>query len=128
MSQRESTVTVVTAVAANLAIAVANGLAALATGSAAMTAEAIHSVVDTANEALLLVGIGRSQKPPDAQHPFGYAPELYFWTFVVAVVISALTTSSKRRKAAAIEMPPSTYKETFGKPLVGCRRAKGLKK
>lgn len=90
MSQRESTVTVVTAVAANLAIAVAKGIAAAATGSAAMTAEAIHSIVDTANEGLLLVGLRRSQKAPDAQHPFGYAPELYFWTFVVAVVIFGL--------------------------------------
>ncbi|MEA2785020.1 MAG: hypothetical protein QOF71_1124, partial [Candidatus Eremiobacteraeota bacterium] len=83
-------ITVVTAVAANLAIAVAKGIAAVATGSAAMTAEAIHSLVDTANETLLLVGIRRSQKRPDAQHPFGYAPELYFWTFVVAVVIFGL--------------------------------------
>jgi len=90
VSQQESTVTVVTAIAANLAIAVAKGIAAVATGSAAMTAEAIHSVVDSANEVLLLVGLRRAQKPPDAQHPFGYAPELYFWTFVVAVVIFGL--------------------------------------
>jgi cation diffusion facilitator family transporter len=90
VAQRESVVTVITAVGANLAITVAKGIAAVATGSAAMAAEAIHSAVDTANETLLLVGMRRAEKAPDAQHPFGYAPELYFWTFVVAVVIFGL--------------------------------------
>jgi len=90
VAQRESVLTVVTAVGANLAIAIAKGIAAALTGSAAMTAEAIHSGVDTANEALLLVGMRRADKAPDAQHPFGYAKELYFWAFVVAVVIFGL--------------------------------------
>jgi len=83
----ESRVTVIVAILVNLAIAVAKYVAAIATGSAAMTAEAIHSTVDAGNSALLLLGFQRSTKPPDERHPFGYGREIYFWALVVAVVI-----------------------------------------
>lgn len=83
----ESPRTVIVAVLVNVAIAAAKFVASIFTGSAAMTAEAIHSAVDAGNSALLLVGLHRSAKPADERHPFGYGRELYFWSLVVAVVI-----------------------------------------
>ncbi|MCL2582993.1 MAG: cation diffusion facilitator family transporter [Streptosporangiales bacterium] len=78
---------IVAALAANLAIAVAKFAAFLLTGSASMLSEAVHSVADTGNELLLLVGRGRSRRARTAEHPFGYARERYFYSFVVAVML-----------------------------------------
>lgn len=83
----ESPRTVIVAVVVNVAIGFVKFGASILTGSAAMTAEAIHSVVDAGNSALLLVGLHRSTKPADERHPFGYGREIYFWSLVVAVVI-----------------------------------------
>jgi cation diffusion facilitator family transporter len=87
MAANEKPLTVIGAIVANLVIAVAKFLAAGVSGSSAMLAEGIHSLVDTGNEVLLLVGLRRSRHPPDATHPLGYGMELYFWSLIVAVLI-----------------------------------------
>jgi cation diffusion facilitator family transporter len=78
---------VVAALAANLGIALAKFAAFLVTGSASMLAEAVHSVADTGNETLLLIGSGRSRRARTAEHPFGFGRERYFYGFVVAVML-----------------------------------------
>ena len=78
------------ALGANVGIAVAKFVAAAITGSSAMLTEGIHSLVDSSNQLLLMYGHRRAAKPADAMHPGGYGRELYFWSFVVAILVFAL--------------------------------------
>src|SRR5438270_137313 len=86
----ETKPSVISAITANFAIAGAKLLAGLAGGSSAMLAEAVHSSIDGFNDLLLLFGLKRSKRPADAQHPFGYGKELYFWALIVSCSVLAV--------------------------------------
>jgi cation diffusion facilitator family transporter len=86
----ESNKVLIVALAANVGIAIAKFVAAAITGSSAMLTEGVHSLVDSGNQLLLMYGQKRALKPADEQHPGGYGRELYFWSFVVALLVFAL--------------------------------------
>ena len=90
MAKGDSTKVVLAALFANLGIAIVKGIAAIATRSGAMLAETVHSLADSGNQALLLLGAARAKRPPDRRHPFGYGSERYFWAFIVALVLFSL--------------------------------------
>ena len=83
----DSTRAVLVALAANLAIAAAKGVAAWFTRSGAMLAETVHSLADCGNQVLLLVGMKQAKAPPSPEHPLGHGKEVYFWSFLVAVML-----------------------------------------
>ena len=90
MAAASSTKVVFAALAGNFLIAITKFAAAWWTGSSAMLSEGVHSLVDTGNQVLLLHGYRRASRPPDERHPLGFGRELYFWSFVVALLVFAL--------------------------------------
>ena len=85
-----SKMVIIAALIGNMLISVTKFVAATITGSAAMMSECIHSLVDTGNQVLLLYGLKRAALPADEDFPFGYGKEIYFWSFIVAIMIFAL--------------------------------------
>jgi len=116
MSANASTKVIIAALLGNTAISVIKFIAAFITGSSAMLSEGIHSLVDTGNQILLLYGMKRAKKPADEDFPFGHGKEIYFWSFVVAILIFAVGSGISIyegilhiRKPAQIESPMVNY-------------------
>ncbi len=78
---------IIAALLANISISIAKFVGFIFTHSSALLAESVHSVADSSNQLLLLLGVQRSSRPATKKHPFGYGRERYFWSFVVAVVL-----------------------------------------
>jgi len=107
---------VIAALAANFGIALAKFGGAVYTGSSAMLAEGVHSLVDTGNQGLLLLGMKRAARPADERHPFGYSREIYFWSFIVALllfsvggIVAIYEGISKLRNPHPIDNPVVNY-------------------
>ena len=91
MSHQDASVrSILFALLANLGIAVTKTVAAVITGSGAMLAESIHSYADCGNQGLLFLGLNATRKKPDPEHPLGYGKEIYFWSFIVALILFSM--------------------------------------
>jgi cation diffusion facilitator family transporter len=88
--QADSLKSILYALGANLAIALAKLFGAVFTGSSAMLAEAIHSFADSGNQGLLLLGLKRAKRPPSTDYPLGYGKAIYFWSFIVALILFSM--------------------------------------
>lgn len=117
----ESRIVVYGAIAGNLAIAATKFMVAGITGSSAMLSEGIHSIVDTGNGVLLLIGLSKSRRKPDAAHPFGYGKELYFWSLIVAVLIFGAGGGVSFYEGVMHMLHPSPMSDPFWNYVVlGC--------
>src|SRR3984957_16481019 len=103
----ESTRTVLVALGAGLGVALAKVGAAVITGSAALAAEAAHSLADTGNDLSLFIAQRRSSRPPDAQHPLGYGREAYFWALIAALGVFAAGVAFSLREGIEERSRPS---------------------
>ena len=101
------------ALAGNTLIAITKFIAAGITGSSAMISEGIHSLVDTGNQVLLLYGMKRAKKPADERFPFGHGKEIYFWSFVVAILIFALGAGISIYEGVIHIVHPNPVSDTF---------------
>lgn len=99
--------------AANIGIAAVKFVAASVTGSSAMISEGIHSTVDSGNSLLLLLGMKRSQRPPDRGHPFGHGKEIYFWSLIVAILVFSLGGGMSVYEGISHIQHPETLKDPF---------------
>jgi len=91
MSHQDASVrSILFALLANLGIAITKTVAAVITGSGAMLAESIHSYADCGNQGLLFLGLNATRKKPDPEHPLGYGKEIYFWSFIVALILFSM--------------------------------------
>jgi len=113
MASSSSKKVIYAALAGNGLIAISKFWAAAYTGSAAMFSEAIHSVVDTGNQCLLLYGLKRAKRPADKTHPFGYGMEVYFWSFVVAILIFGLGAGISINEGIAKVKNPHPVNDPF---------------
>jgi cation diffusion facilitator family transporter len=106
-------IVVFAALAGNGAVAVVKFIAAFWTGSSAMLSEAIHSSVDTADQALMLYGLNRAERPPDSDHPLGYGRELYFWSFTVALLIFTLGAGFTAYEGVRNVLAPHAFTDPY---------------
>ncbi len=111
MATSESKTVIHFALLGNSLIAVSKFVAAGVTGSSAMLSEGIHSLVDSGNQLVLLYGLNRAKQQPDDKHPFGYGMELYFWTFVVAILIFAVGSGLSIYKGIAHILEPEVISQ-----------------
>ena len=118
MAAQGSKLVIYAALAGNSLIAVTKFAAAAYTGSSAMLSEAIHSVVDTGNQTLLLYGLHRANRKPDDRHPFGYGGEVYFWSFVVAILLFAVGSGFSLYEGVLKVMNPHPVKNVMISYLV----------
>src|SRR2546426_3601466 len=115
----ESKFAIFAAIVGNLAIAATKMIAAFFSGSSAMLSEGIHSLVDTGNGGLLLLGFRQSQKPADAEHPFGHGKELYFWSLIVAILIFALGGGMSVYEGVTHLAHPKLHEPTWNYVVLG---------
>jgi cation diffusion facilitator family transporter len=120
MSTNASTKVIIAALIGNAAISITKFFAAFMTGSSAMLSEGIHSLVDTGNQILLLYGMKQAKKPADDEFPFGHGKEIYFWSFIVAILIFAVGSGVSIYEGIRHVIHPAQIKNPMVNYIVLC--------